>query len=299
MCLPIIAVFSLLDWKRRWALPLTTLLVYGGISLAFILSSNGWYAYYCYDLLLSQQDNWMGYTFFDFVKDYVLPNLSIAALFSLFVFLAWSFRESKERLFLWLIIFASTVITSYVGKSKVGGVNNVVIPTFAIFSLFLGIGVPEILKVFQTLPKRSHVFVEICLCLLVFFQLVQVIYNPILQVPPLADYMDGVKALKFVKKFDGNVYVPNSSILLMAGKQTFAHPYAIWEIVHSHGKSKEKEAFEIDLQRAIDMHLFDAIVVLPSLDYFPDLSKYYVLDEAKYLLVDDNFKEKGDIYILP
>jgi 4-amino-4-deoxy-L-arabinose transferase-like glycosyltransferase len=301
MCLPIIATYFLFDWRRRLALPITFALVFGSISLAFILSSDGWYTYYCYGLALSQPNNWISYTFLDFINGFILPYLSIAALLSLFVFPLWFSQKSKdkERLLLWLVIFASTIITSYVAKSNVGGVNNVVIPTFAVFALLFGICAAEVSKVLQVGSNRYRITAEICFCLLALFQLVQVIYNPLLYMPSFDSYQNGSRALKLVKKFDGNVYVPNSSISLMAGKRTFAHPSAIWDVLNSGGGSRGKDILESNLQQAVDARLFDAIFILPSFDYFPDLQKYYVLDHSKYFLVDDTWKEKANIYVLP
>lgn len=299
MCLPVIGVYFLLDWKHRLALPLTTLLVYGGVSLGYILSSHGWYTYYCYVLLLLEPDNEVILTVFDFVREFIIPNILIATLLTIIVFSVWFFQSSKERLILWSIIFATTIVTSFLGKSKVGGVNNALIPTFAIFAIFMGIAIPELSKTIQSWSKRYYRFAEITLCLLVVFQMTQVIYKPWRHTPPSEDYKDGAKALQLVKRFDGNVYAPNSAILLLAGKSTFAHPSAVWEVVHSLGDSQGKDLLKADIQKAIDTRLFDAVIVFSYIDFFPGLQEQYDLDGSKYILVDDNWKEKADVYVLP
>ena len=299
MCLPIIAVYFLLDWRHRLAPPLTTLVVYGGVSLAFILSSDGWYTYYCFSLLLSEPAPETILSFFDFAEAFIVPNILIATVLSILVFLIWFFRNSKDQLFIWLTVLVSTIITSYAGKAKVGGVSNAIIPTFAIFSLFLGVSIPEFLNKLQSLPKQYYGVAEIGLCVLVIFQMTQVIYKPWRHAPSPDNYRDGEKALQIVKKFDGNVYIPNSAISLMAGKSTFAHPSAIWEVVHSRVESKGKDLLENDIQNAIDTHLFEAVIVIPYIDYFPDLQTSYVLDKSRYILVDENWHEKADIYVLP
>ncbi len=299
MCLPIIAMYVIFDWKNRLALPLTLALLYGSISLAFIFSSGGWYTYYSYSLLLTQQDNWIPYTFLDFSKDFILPNLMIAAALTLFMFpLQWSSHKSKERLFIWLVIFISTIITSYAGKAKVGGVANVVIPTFAMFSILFGICSAEISRRIQVSSYRHRATAEILVCIVVLCQLAQVVYNPALYIPSFDAYTNSTRALKFVKKFDGNVYAPNSSLALMAGKKPFAHPYAIWEIIHSHGQSQEKDMLKNELQKAVDTQLFDAIVILPSFDYFPNIETKYQLDKSNYLLISDEWKVRGKIFVL-
>lgn len=300
MCIPIIATYFLFDWKHRLALPLTFALVYGGISLAFILSTDGWYSYYCYSLAFLQPNSRMSYTFLDFVNGFIFPNLSIAALLSLCVLPLLFFRGTKERSALWLMIFCSTIATSYFAKANVGGVNNVVIPAFAVFSLLFGICIAEISKNLQAESSlRYRPLAEIFLCLLAFFQLAQVVYNPPLYLPPDEDYTKGTKALKFIKKFDGNVYVPNTSIALIAGKRTFAHPSAMWDVLHTDDDPRGKDILKRELKTAVDSHLFDAIVVLPDFDYFPDLHQDYVHDKTKYLLLDDTWKEKADVYVLP
>ena len=299
MCLPIIAVYFLLDWRHRLALPLTTLLVYGGASLAFILSSDGWYTYYCFSLLLSEPISETILTVFDFLKVFFVPNILIATILTILVFVFWFLRNSRDRLWFWLIVFVSTIITSYAGKAKIGGVSNALIPTFAIFSIFLGVAIPEILKTLQSLPKLYYGLAEIGLCLLVLFQMTQVIYKPWRHAPSPDLSRNGDKALQLVRKFDGDVYIPNSAISLMAGKSTFAHPSAVWEVVHSRGESEGKDLLENDIQNAMDTRLFEAVIVIPSIDYFPDLQTYYVLDTSRYILVDENWQEKGEIYVLP
>jgi hypothetical protein len=298
MCLPILAVYFLFQWRSRLALPLTFVLVYGGLSLAFILSSGGWYTYYSYTLIASKPNFWLSYSFFEFIKDFMVPHISVAALFSLFLFPLWFFRGSKERLFLWLAVFVSTLITSYLAKSNVGGVNNVVIPTFAICCILFGVGVSEMLAFLR--PRRYHALFEIGFCLLVLFQLGQVVYNPVLSIPSLDDYRSGTKAVKFIKKFDGDVYVPNSAIALMAGKKTFAHPSAIWEVLISQGNSSAKDILESELKKAVDAKTFDAIVILPLYQYFPDpdLQQNYALDSTRYILVDADWHEKALVYLV-
>jgi hypothetical protein len=239
----------------------------------------------------------MGYTFFDFIKEFILSNLYITAVVTLFVCPLWIFRKSKEQWVLWVVIFASALMSSYAGKAKVGGVNNAVMPTFVIFSLFLGMGIAQILQFLRTESSRHHTIAEVFFCVLALLQFTQLVYNPLLSIPPAEEYQIASKALKLVKKYDGNVYVPNSSIALMAGKIAFAHPYAIWDVLHTQGASQEKEILKNDLRKAVQSRLFDAIFIMPSFDYFPDLNKYYAIDESKYILMDDNMEERADIYI--
>jgi hypothetical protein len=300
MCLPVMAIYLLFDWKHRLALPITFALVYGIISLAFIVSSDGWYIYYCYSLVLSNPNNWMSYTFLDFINDFILPNISIAALLTLVVFLFWFSQKSTQRLCLWLVIFATTIVTSYAARTNLGGVNNVVIPTFAVFSILFGICASEFSKIFQATSNRYSAIAEICFYLLALFQLGQILYNPLLHAPSLTDYQNGAKSLKLVKKFNGDVYTFNDSLLVMAGKRTFAHPSAIFDVMQDQSNSRGKTILESELQTAIDTRLFDAIVVLPSFGYyFPNLEKYYVLDESKYLFINNNsWKVKGNMYVL-
>jgi hypothetical protein len=297
MCLPILAVYFLFKWRNRLALPLTFAFVYGVLSLAFILSSDGWYIYYSYTLIASKPNFWLSYSFFDFIRDFIIPNISVAALLSLFVFPIWFFRGSKERLLLWLSIFISTVVTSYLAKSNVGGVNNTVIPTFAICSILFGVGASELMTFFR--PSRYHAFAEVGFCILALFQLGQVVYNPLLLIPSPENYRDGTKAVKFIKKFDGDVYIPNSAIALIAGKKTFAHPSAVWEILASQGNSSAKEILESELKKAVDTKLFDAIVILPLYNYFPDLDlrQNYTTDRTNYILVDNDWHEKAQVYL--
>ncbi len=299
MCVPIIVVYFLLDWRHRVALPLTTLLVYGGVSLAFIVSTNGWYIYYCFTLLLSEPTANTLLPFLDLFKAFFVPNILIVSIMSILVLLLWYFRNAKDQLVFWVIVLVSTIFTSYAGKAKVGGVSNALIPTFAIFSLFLGISIPEILKPLQSLSGRYYILGEIGLYMLVILQMAQVIYKPWRHAPTSDNYRDGDKALQLVNKFDGNVYIPNSAISLMAGKSAFAHPSAVWEVVHSRGNSEGKTLLLADLEESISTRMFDAVVIMPYIDYLPALGTHYVLDDSRYILVDENWHEKGQVYVRP
>ena len=299
MCLPIIAAYFVLDWRHRLATPLTTLLVYGGATMFFTVSTDGWYFFYSFTLLLSEPVSETLLPFWELVKSFIVPNILIATILTMLLFLLWLTRNSKDKLFFWSVVLVSTILTSYAGKAKEGGVSNALIPTFAMFSILLGVSIPEIMSMFQFLPERYREFIEIGLCLLVIFQMSQVLYKPWLHAPTPENYLDGDRALQVVKKFDGHVYVPNTAISLMAGKSTFAHPSAVWEVVHSRGKSKGKDLLEKSIQNAIDTQLFDAVVVFPYIDFLPDLQKYYILDKSKYILVDENWHQKADVYVLP
>ncbi len=299
MCIPIVGVYFLFDWKHRLALPITFVLVYSGIGLALMLSSDGWYGYYAYSVVFSQPNTWLSYTFFDFIKAFILPSVAVAAFLSLFMLPFWFFRAAKERSLLWLVIAAVTIATSYAAKANVGGENNVVVPTFAILAILFGVCLAEILKMLQASSFRQRTLAGVFFCLLGLAQLTQVIYNPSLHLPSLSGYENGSKSLKFVKKFHGNVYLPNSSIALLAGKRTFAHQAAVWDVMHTTADLRGKSILERELQQALDTHLFDAIVIMPDYGYFADIEKYYVHDQTKYPPLDDTWKQKADIYVLP
>ena len=299
MCVPVIGLYFLFDWKRRWVLPVTFTLVYGLISLALILSTSGWYLYYCFTMVFLKPTVRMDYKVFDFIQSFIFPYTSGAALSGLFVIPFLFLHGKKERSLLWLVILSGVFVTSYLAKANIGGVNNVVIPTFAILSLLFGMGLAEISTKLQAKPARARAIAEIFFCILAVLQLVQIIYNPSVAMPPFEDYLTGSKALKFVKKFDGNVYLPNSSVLLMAGKKSFAHPSAIWDVLHSDPDLPGRDILLGELKTAVASHLFDAIVIMPGFEDLPDLPTYYVHDRSKYFLLDDYWKEKADVYVLP
>lgn len=299
MCLPIMAIYFIFNWKSRLILPLTFALVFGGISLALILSSDGWYIFYCYTMTLLKPNIRVSYSIFDFINDFIVANTLIAALLSLLALALPFFRGAKERAWFWLVVFLSTTITSYVAKANVGAVNNVVMPTFAVFSILFGVCLAEMLNRLQGSSRSYRAAASVFFCLLGLVQLGQVFYDPSVYLPALDDYRNGERALRLAKKFDGDVYLPNSVIALMAGKAPFAHPSAIWDVLHTQDDVPAKTLLEGELKKAVSDQRFDAIVILPGFDFFPDLQKYYIHDQARYILLDDNWKEKADVYILP
>lgn len=296
MCLPILAVYCLFEWRKRMVLPGIFVLLYTILTLIFVFSSNGWYVYYCFTLAFSKPNDWQVYPFLDFIHNFLASNIPIALVLSLSLFPLWFSRAAQERFILWLVALVGTIATSYLAKANLGGVNNVVMPTFAILSILCGIAAHEL--VLRLHNSRYHALAEIGICLLIVLQLGQLAYNPFSNLPSSDAYKNGVKALKWIKKFDGNVYLPNSPIALMAGKETFAHPSAVWDVFSSERDSLAKDILADELNHAVESKLFDAIVVLPAYNYFPGIEKNYEIDKTPYILVDTVWYEKASVYIL-
>jgi hypothetical protein len=299
ICIPIIVIYFLFDWKRHWPVLATAFGVYGGISLLFILASGNWYLYYCYELLFQQTEWLASYSVIDFINNYLTPGLPIASLTVLLLLLGWSQRGQRQRFLIWLVIFASTFAASYITKAKVGAVNNVVIPTFAVLSILFGIGVSEILTFLSKVMPKYKLLAEIVIYTLCLFQMAHIMYDPFKAIPTNADYKTGTKMVKLIKKFDGNVYVPNSSLPMLAGKQPFAHPSAIWDVMRGNKETMGKKLMTEELEKVVSDHLFDAIIVLDQFNYFPELEKYYILSDQRYDLVDLDWPTRVPVYVVP
>ena len=70
-------------------------------------------------------------------------------------------------------------------------------------------------------------------------------------------------------------------------------------MLHSDPNLPGRDILLRELKTAVASHFFDAIVIMPGFEDIPDLQTDYVHDRSKYFLLDDYWKEKADVYVLP
>lgn len=233
-------------------------------------NSNGWYLFWLYELPASHE--WNFKYLLSFWSYDVFKHTAIMFLFSL----VWIFYVIKEKQKKTILFYASLmlgiIITVWIQRLHLGGFVNANIPYYAVFSITFLIGLNYILQKFGTSDSGKNNILLIVL-ILILSQLLSLNYNPFKAIPTNEDLMAGKKIIEKIKKFEGNVFIPNHGYLSRyAGKKTFAHWVGFLDLMIS--KSGQKNKLEKALEKKLSSGYFQAVIVNDDFSYH-NLDKYY------------------------
>lgn len=275
LCLPVLVY--LFWWNKKHALVTLAVaaLIAGTTTLILEYTSTGWYTYYVFRLL-SQQTEWRSWMFASFWKDDLLVHLPLALLFVIF-FLIGKPKHNQSTLLWWASVLVGALAGTFITRVKVGGYDNVLLPTYAILSVLFGLGLEEALKTLNLVNADYKDRIEILIHIMCLCQLVILFYNPFAQIPTTADVNNGYNLVELISKVDGDVFIPDHGHLsILAGKQPYAHHSAIWDILRGNQQTPEKELLSDDLNAAIRQQVFDMIILDTEWNYCcAEIDQYY------------------------
>lgn len=275
LCLPVLVY--LFWWNKKHALVTLAVaaLIAGTTTLILEYTSTGWYTYYVFRLL-SQQTEWRSWMFASFWKDDLLVHLPLALLFVIF-FLIGKPKHNQSTLLWWASVLVGALAGTFITRVKVGGYDNVLLPTYAILSILFGLGLEEALKTLNLVNADYKDRIEILIHIMCLCQLVILFYNPFAQIPTTADVNNGYNLVELISKVDGDVFIPDHGHLsILAGKQPYAHHSAIWDILRGNQQTPEKELLSDDLNAAIRQQVFDMIILDTEWNYCcAEIDQYY------------------------
>ena len=274
-CLPVIAYLFTGNWKYALSGFVIMALIVVTTTLLLDRASAGWYSYYVFGLQ-SQQTEWLPWTFINFWNEDLLMHLPLATLFILFFFLNRLHRR-RSVLIQWLSILAAALICAFLTRVKVGGYDNVLLPAYVVISILFGLGLNESLNAVSQLNVDYKVRVEILIHVACLIQLITLFYDPFAQIPTESDLQAGYELVSLISKVDGDVYLPDHGyITTLAGKKTYAHHSAIWDILRGNKQTKGKAILLDDLDYAIRQQIFDMIIFDSAWNYCcSELNQYY------------------------
>jgi len=259
LCLPIIAYLFWANWKYALFFIFVTTLTIGITTSVLNLQSAGWYTYYVFGLF--QQTEWLHSKFLIFWKDDLLVYLPIAVLFTLF-FLAGNPKHDRPNLIRWMAILVGALAGAFLSRVKIGGYENVLLPAYAILSILFGLGAGEIIKLSVQLNGWNRCRLELLVYFACLIQMVILVYNPLAQIPTKADLTEGNRLIQFISDVDGEVFLPDHGYLsTLAGKRTYAHEAAIFEVLRGNQHTVGKELLAEDLRDSIRQQTFDMIIL--------------------------------------
>jgi hypothetical protein len=264
-CLPLMVYLFWRNWKFGLSMLGVAALIVGSTTLALDLASSGWYTYYIYGLL-SQQTEWLPLQFITFWKSDLAVQVPLVILFLLF-FLFGRPKQDRHSLIQWLSILLGALAGTFISRVKIGGYDNVLLLLYAAIALLFGLGLSTALKTIRQLPVEHKIRLEGLVQAAVLIQLVMLVYNPFAQLPTSADLDAGYQLIQKLSHVKGEVYLPDHGYLpTLAGKRTYAHQAAIWDILRGEKPSKGKTILVQDLQNALQNQVFDEIILDSELD---------------------------------
>jgi hypothetical protein len=304
-CIPILAYLFWCNWKYALVCLASAALTIGITTLVMNHASAGWYSYYVFELL-SQQTEWLPQEFITFWKDDLLVHLPIVFLFAAF-FLVGRPKQDRLSLLQWLSILTGALAGSFITRVKIGGYDNVLLPAYAVLSILFGLGLAGLLKLIRQVPDEYRGRLEVLIQTACLIQLLILLYNPFAQIPTKADLDAGNSLVKMLSEVKGAVFMPDHSYLPgMAGKATYAHESAIWDVLRGNQQTNGKALLTAELSNAIHQQSFDKIIVDSDLDLYwccVDIDQYYTLegevfqDQSAFYTVTGDKKRPTYIYV--
>jgi hypothetical protein len=292
-CLPVLVFLFWRNWRRGLACFFTAGLIIGITTLVFNQTSSGWYVYYVFGLL-SQQTEWIYQEFVTFWNDDLLVHVPVAILISV-VFFAGRVKHDKHAFFQWLAITTGAMAAAFFTRVKIGGYDNVLLPAYAAISILFGLGLNELLKLSRNLQVEIRNGAQGLILLACLFQLLMLAYNPFAQIPTNADLEAGKKFIQLLSNVKGEVFLPDHGYLpTLAGKQTYAHNSAIWDVLRGSQLTLGKTLLTQDLEQAIRSQVFDEII----LDSDLDLDWCCVGIDQTYTRVGEVFPDQTSFYTI-
>lgn len=208
----------------------------------------GWFWYLTYEMPAHHGTISTRFLSF-FTEDIFQKSLPFFLVTIAFVVFAFKALRKNEALF-YFFLTGSTFLTSYLGRIKVGGANNVFIPYFILGALFTAI----LLK--KALPKNRLLTV---LVIMIAIQSAIAAFNPLRYKPSSKIVKYSEQLLNFVKKSKGDIIVlPSGYTAYLAGKTPSAHTCLINDMLRN--KERKKEFSEMILNSFVERKYQTVIV---------------------------------------
>ena len=138
-------------------------------------------------------------------------------------------------------------------------------PAYVIISILFGLSIHKILE----LSSKRIILYLICIA-----QFGILLYNPLSQVPTQRDLKRAKEFIIKIKKIKGDIWVPyHGYIPFLAGKKTYAHVAAIWDVLRSN--TKPKVILINEIKKSLKNGDFKAIILGDSI---PDVIRPYIED---------------------
>ena len=241
---PLVAAYLFRSWEKSWPLIAATLL---GIFLPFVWlnsSSDGWFAYYIFQLPREH-----GYSIIDAVKFWVadlLRPLGIAIGFGFLSILSIKNgdipfkgedagdngpeKDFFSRDVFYALFAVGAVGAAWITRSSNGGGANNVMSAYAAVSLLFGLGFGKAYGLINEEGGHRDAY-KMIIPILAAMQLLVLTYNPFDYIPTAAEVEANALLFSRIEEVEGSVWVPYQSHLnRLAGKPPTIHAVNLFEM---------------------------------------------------------------------
>ncbi|MBI1784391.1 hypothetical protein HYR69_04535 [Candidatus Sumerlaeota bacterium] len=243
--------------------------------------THGWYFYYTTRLMTNQAYNFAFIYRFLFLD--MLPRVPVAMALSVFYYLSRSHAPQVKQKdseaghdgsFI-LFVGIGMIGASWLTRVNIGGYKNVLMPAYAFFAIYFGIGFAEWLRKIQSGingKSRRHEIFAYAACAA---QFVLLAYNPFRFVPSEKDLAAGRQFIAALKDTKGDVLLTNHPYLLeMAGKRSFAHTAGTDDVMRG-DNARFRKTLRPQLAGMIERREFAAIILEREWIFKRDTQKHY------------------------
>lgn len=229
-------------------------LVIGG-SLALDALHGGWYRYYVFDLVGGHA--LAGPLIVRFWTQDLVAPLAIALSVGGFYLVDGTWGD---RRFMWAL-GGALIGVSWLGRMNFGGYDNVLLPAFAAVAIAFGLGTHTLRERLRTLSGDRRFPYRAFLHAVLLLQFIHLAYNPLRQMPTLADKATGLAFVESLARLPGDVFLPHHPYLLaLAGKKDHAHGMAVIEVLWSRHRAGT-HGLEADLLAALQQKRYSTLVL--------------------------------------
>ena len=288
----LIALLFIPHWfltdRKSFRFYLTTIaILFIGATAYLYLISDGLFRFYSFAVPAKHHifpDRWITFWTAD-----LLGKFPIMFIFGAFAFylsarkLASNFFNYRESTLVVMVV--GFIAVSWMGRLKVGGYDNTLIPAVLAISLLTALTLQHFhLKEYNwgwILPAAGKTAI--------ILQFILLGYRPWALIPPEMDRNAGGRVIETIESIEGEVFLPNHGYYArMTGKKTFAYWMALHDILHYKGDITPDNLPE-DLMEAISNRRFSAIILDEPMDFWRLVITPY------YYLKDKIFSDGEDI----
>jgi 4-amino-4-deoxy-L-arabinose transferase-like glycosyltransferase len=271
IALPLMLHAAYRNWRRSCYLISTVIATVAVSTLALDHIHDGWYMFYIYDLPRGHEII-PGLFLHFWLKDLFLPLPVACALCGSYLF-AGLRHANRGRMLFYPVLALGMLGGALSSRLHLGGYDNVLFPAYACVAIVFGLAVYRISGLLggqHTAGARLGVILITVSCLIQFGILK---YDPVDQVPTSKDLLAGRELIDMISRVEGEVLIPDHGFLpYMAGKRTYAHRMAIYDVLR--GSEEVREDLIADIRAAVSQGKF-SIMILDTHWRREDIEGYY------------------------
>ncbi len=279
---PMMIYCVITDWRRSIFFIGAFVAIIGGSTLFLDYIHDGWYSYYVFELPSQFSSRIISSRLLTFWSRDIISPLGIAFSMSIFYMFA-QFSDSNKKKFLFYFLTAVGMFGgAWLPRIQGGGIENVLIPAYAVISILFGLALHTFFEFIKDLPVNKQNLLKIFIYLICILQFSSghIRYNPFDQIPAQKDLEAGRKFINIMAQMKGEVFVPSHGYLpVLAGKRSFAHQKTISDNL-GWGKEDIKAKLTDEIRQAIAEKRFNVIILDNNLEepwFLTDIvEKYYV-----------------------